>query len=146
MPGVEHRCKDCRADPPGRVRAAKYPGPRCHTHHYARRKAVRKARHGSHIVETYGITPEDYRALYVAQGGRCAGCRIATGRSKALAVDHDHRCVAGHSPAVGCRLCVRGLLCSTCNQLLGKVHDNPVRLFRLGLYLINPPSVDTLPM
>jgi hypothetical protein len=44
-------------------------------------------------------------------------------------VDHDHR--TGE---------VRGLLCSTCNRLIGFFRDDPVTLFRLALYLINPPA------
>lgn len=36
--------------------------------------------------------------------------------------------------------CVRGMLCATCNRILGHFRDDPVALFRLGLYLIDPPA------
>jgi Recombination endonuclease VII len=82
-----------------------------------------------HVLRTYGVTPDMHAALAEYQGGRCWGCRRATGASKALAVDHDHR--TGE---------VRMLLCSTCNRLIGHFRDDPVALVRLGLALVEPPS------
>ena len=66
-----------------------------------------------HIEKTYGLSEAGYRALYAAQGGKCYICRKATGKSRMLAVDHNH--TTGE---------VRGLLCSgsqsanTCNRLI----------------------------
>jgi hypothetical protein len=62
------------------------------------------------------------------QAGRCWGCRRATGRSKALSLDHNHK---NGIP--------RGWLCDKCNNILAHLRDDPVALFRLGLYLIDPP-------
>lgn len=78
--------------------------------------------------------------LYRVQGGRCAICKIATGRSKRLAVDHSHKCpVGGHDPKVGCQFCVRGLLCSTCNVYLGRIRES-IDAYQRGIdYLKNPP-------
>jgi hypothetical protein len=70
-----------------------------------------------------------YRLLIQFQGGRCWGCRRATGKAKRLSVDHNHR--TGE---------VRMLLCSTCNNIVGHFRDNPEALIRLGLALIDPPS------
>jgi hypothetical protein len=78
-----------------------------------------------HVFNTYGITPEEYRAIYLAQRGRCYVCRSARGvhpddprgrGGRRLAVDHNH--------AVGYRRsAVRALVCSggdrTCNRILG---------------------------
>lgn len=80
----------------------------------------------------YGITLEDYEALWLAQGGKCAnpGCDNAyplwgTGdRNEILCVDHDH--------ATGQ---VRGLLCSGCNKTLGYMQDDPGCLTGLISYL-----------
>lgn len=58
------------------------------------------AAHAAHIEKTYGITPEQYDAMYKLQGGRCYICRRKT--QKRLAVDHDHD--TGK---------VRGLLCAS---------------------------------
>lgn len=96
------------------------------------------------IERKYGITEAEYRALYAAQGGRCYICRTATGRGRLLAVDHDHRCGAGHPPERGCRRCVRGLLCSgsqsanTCNRLIGIYGFDA--LVRAIEYLRDPPA------
>jgi hypothetical protein len=68
--------------------------------------------HARAIFERYGLTSEDYDALYEFQGGRCALCRIATGKSRRLTVDHDHK--TGK---------VRGLLCRPCNNILGMARD-----------------------
>lgn len=69
----------------------------------------------SWLKTRYGITPEDYLAMLVAQGGCCAICRTATpGRgAKHFSVDHDH--ATGE---------VRGLLCFKCNAALGLLGDN----------------------
>lgn len=72
----------------------------------------------------YGVSPEQYDEMRERQGG-CAVCgaeRSVDGR--ALAVDHDHQ--TGH---------VRGLLCSSCNQGIGRFKDNPERLRAAALYL-----------
>ncbi len=73
------------------------------------------------LLDLYGLTPYEYRLLYVAQKGRCWICRTARGihpddpkarGGRRLAVDHDH--ITGK---------VRGLLCSggdkTCNRVIG---------------------------
>lgn len=130
MGQVITRCVDCD---PASKRPAPHPGPRCATHHRATLKARRVRAHGTRVQRVYGLTPGDYEALYEAQGGRCAICQRATGASKRLAVDHEHR--LGFT-----RSATRGLLCSTCNQLLGWFRDDPELLIRAGLYLVNPPA------
>lgn len=83
----------------------------------------------------YGVTPADYRGLYLAQSGRCAICRKATGKhpddprgrgGRRLGIDHNH--VTGF---------VRGLLCTggdkTCNRIIGWL--GPEALERAADYL-----------
>lgn len=83
------------------------------------------------IEATYGITADEYQSLYEFQGGRCAICRIASGKARRLAVDHDHSLEGRES--------VRGLLCGPCNfDLLGR-HDKD-SLERAIDYLDNPPA------
>jgi hypothetical protein len=63
----------------------------------------------------HGITADERDALVRLQGGKCAICGRADRR---LQVDHDHR----HCPGpTGCRQCVRGMLCRSCNSGLGLI-------------------------
>lgn len=125
-------CIDCTAyakawGDPIPKRSAPNPGPRCATHHREVVKERKKAAHLKHVAKTYGDV--DYWALYEYQGGVCAICRIATGKTKNLAVDHDHQ--SGD---------VRGLLCSPCNRMLGHARD-AVAFFVRGIdYLRYPPA------
>lgn len=123
----EKKCKDC---PPESKRAAPFPGPRCYSHHHAKKKADRKRNHDRYVQRTYGLGPGDYEKLYRAQGGKCYICQRARGKSKNLAVDHDHKTGA-----------VRGLLCKTCNHdLLGHCRDDVNMLQRAIDYLTDPPA------
>lgn len=94
----------------------------------------------------YGITAEQYRAIYLAQQGRCFGCRAKRGihpddpagrGSVRLAVDHNH--AIGNRPQA-----VRALLCRTgdmsCNRILGAVRDSPLVLERLAATLRQAPA------
>jgi len=72
------------------------------------------------------MTPEQYDAMLVAQGGGCAICGTKEpGRKKGVfAVDHDH--ITGK---------VRALLCTNCNIGIGNLGDDPVRLRTAADYL-----------
>lgn len=103
---------------------------RCKPCHRAQMRAAR-------WKKTFGITPEQYEQIKDFQGGRCAICQVATGHAKALAVDHDHsHCGKGS----GCVDCIRGCLCSNCNNMLGFAKDDPEVFRRAVDYLNNPPA------
>lgn len=83
------------------------------------------------VQRVYGLEPGEYARLLAIQGGTCAVYRCparGTGKKK-LAVDHDHKTGA-----------VRGLLCSTHNQLLGAAGDDPIVFRSLAEYLECPPA------
>lgn len=96
------------------------------------------------ILTEYGVTPEFYRRMYLAQSGRCYICRKAKGvhpddprgyGGRRLGVDHDH--------AIGNRIeAVRGLLCTggdrTCNRIIGWLDAQALE--RALLYVTNPPA------
>jgi hypothetical protein len=92
------------------------------------------------VQATYGLLPGDYERLYIGQGQRCWICQRATGATRKLSVDHDHRKGCAHEPSRACRACVRGLLCRRCNDLLGHVRDDTDTLYRALWYLANPPA------
>lgn len=81
----------------------------------------------------YQITLEQYEALLAKQGGVCAICGSEDESGKMLAVDHDHACCPGTDRS--CGKCVRGLLCSACNQGIGKFRDDIGRLESAIAYL-----------
>lgn len=97
------------------------------------RREVSDRAHRARVARVYGIEPGDYDKLYAAQGGRCALCLRATGASRRLSVDHDH--------ATGK---VRGLLCRTCNGILGHARDDPYYFDRAWRYLVLPPANSVL--
>ena len=122
-------CKDCGST----SRALKAPGPRCATCQRARKKALSEASWTRGIMARYGLTPEQYWALYEAQGGVCYICERATGKVRRLAVDHDH--ATGY---------VRGLLCKPCNSVLAHLRDDVLAAYRLSMYLRYPPAHDVI--
>ena len=70
------------------------------------------------MIKDFGITHEQYMELHEKQNGLCGICGqpetvVMYGKQMDLAVDHDHD--TGK---------VRGLLCSNCNNGLGRFYDN----------------------
>lgn len=86
------------------------------------------------LLWRYGITREQYDALWESQGEACAICRRTELSSKrGWHVDHDHECCP--EVARSCGACVRGILCTGCNTALGGFQDNPDHLFAAWGYL-----------
>lgn len=118
--GRDGYCKECRrtrdqARAAGRnkevaAKLAKDP------HHYRRKK----------LVALYGITIDQYDAMFCAQGGKCAICRmpesrVLYGKTAHLVVDHNHD--TGK---------VRSLLCHRCNTALAAIEDAGFRAAALN--------------
>lgn len=94
---------------------------RCHAHYM----------HGRVMRKTYGIEPEQYDQMLIAQNGLCAICgrvekvlHSSTQKLKALAIDHCHNSGV-----------VRGLLCCNCNRAIGLLQDNPALLRKAARYI-----------
>ena len=131
----EHLCIDCAREqipgvhvPASKIRkivTADGEPKRCTTHLRRFKTRQRQQARGRAVERTYDISAKDAGELLVFQGGRCWICRKATGASKLLAVDHDHA-----------DDWVRGRLCSTCNQFIGRqLGDDPQKAARLIGYL-----------
>ena len=76
------------------------------------------------LQSKYGITPEDYKRMLVAQDNKCAICgRSQEEFKKKFSVDHNHETGA-----------VRGLLCIPCNIKLAAL-DNKEFLRKATIYL-----------
>lgn len=80
-------------------------------------------RRSGHLMNTYGITLEDFDRMLDDQGGGCAICGGPPKRAR-LGVDHNH--ITGE---------VRGLLCELCNMGLGhfKTDEEGARLLKLAI-------------
>lgn len=80
-----------------------------------------------HLLNTYGITIDDYNSMFTLQDGRCAGCNKHQSEiGKTLHVDHDHETKV-----------VRGLLCNKCNMAIGLIKENVSTLKEMIKYLEN---------
>jgi Recombination endonuclease VII len=99
------------------------------------------------LWDNYKLTPEQWQKIYDHQGGVCYICgRPEHVAGRRLAVDHSH--LDG---------LIRGLLCSKCNPLLGKLENAFVRLgmkkdglnlvaivLRIALYVKSPSATEAL--
>lgn len=77
-------------------------------------------------MRAYGMTADDYVTMLSKQSGVCAICHGVNKSGKRLSVDHDHS--TGK---------VRGLLCTNCNNGIGRFKDDPIRLVAAANYLNN---------
>lgn len=85
---------------------------------------------------TFGISSDEAKLVEEAQDGGCI-CAPWTNYDgsgkRALSTDHNHRTGV-----------VRGRLCKHCNDLLGRVHDDPAYFRAMIAYITNPPAVRVL--
>lgn len=109
--GPSRPCSKCGVDTPTK------PGVPVCDHCKVNPRPRRQEYERSRNLGMYGLSPADFDALVVKQGGRCAICGTSDPRgdgglfkrkSLTWSVDHDH--------ATGA---VRGLLCSACNCAIG---------------------------
>lgn len=101
---------------------------------WARNNATKVAK--AKQLSRYSITHELYEDLLQAQGGGCALCKRKENSGISFCVDHDHSCCPGGK---SCGMCVRGLLCSSCNRALGKFGDDANGILNLLEYIDRRP-------
>ncbi len=83
-----------------------------------------------------GLTPEKFQEMLGAQGHACAMGREPFEDGQPIFIDHDHACCPGDK---SCGMCVRGLLCLTCNVALGYIEAYSERAaFYLGQTQLQP--------
>ncbi len=76
------------------------------------------------IKRRYGVTEDQYNALFETQDGVCAICLKKCAARARLGVDHCHTTKK-----------VRGLLCVKCNNAIGLFNDDPQLARRASEYL-----------
>ena len=84
----------------------------------------------------YNLTKEEFMKILEDQGRKCAACGADNPgvKGRDWHIDHDHACCPGGKC---CGKCIRGLLCQSCNLILGMAKDSPQRLLALIKYLEN---------
>lgn len=125
-------CRDCTRV----LRRANYIREQSNPERAAKSRARKRNRDqtGNQLRIRYGISVEEYQKMLAAQGGVCAICQRSETKTRCgklcrLAVDHSHTTGA-----------IRGLLCNTCNTMLGNVRDNIDILQAAIEYLHNQPQ------
>ena len=83
------------------------------------------------LMRVFGISKATFERMLKSQGGGCAICEtklgmVRAGKQLRLCVDHCH--------STGM---VRGILCNSCNNGLGRFKDDPELLERAARYLKN---------
>jgi len=81
------------------------------------------------LRDSFNLTLGEYEQMFKAQQGKCAICnqpevQMRNGKLKALAVDHNHQTGA-----------IRSLLCTECNQMIGKAKEDKNILLSAIQYL-----------
>lgn len=96
-----------------------------------RKKAKRLQGRARRQEKVFGITLEEEALIVEFQGGACICAKWTgyNGSSRSLSTDHDHK--TGE---------VRGKLCKHCNDLLGRVKDDPDYFRRMVAYLEDLPA------
>jgi hypothetical protein len=85
------------------------------------KEKTRERARAKRLMDNYKLTVEDYEAMLKYQGGVCCVCRQPEPtKGRRLSVDHNH--------TTGL---IRGLLCSRCNPILGKI-ENAFKRYALG--------------
>lgn len=105
---------------------------------YRKNPATKKRREQARAAKRYGITIQEYDAMFKAQKGLCAICgkpertrNRVDASIRSLAIDHDHK--TGK---------VRALLCVQCNGGLGQFDDN-LKLLQAAILYLSPKATRT---
>lgn len=108
---------------------------RCHPCQLSdKRQHYAAAEKGQAYRRRYGMTLAERDAMLAVQGGGCAICQTTEpGGRGDWCTDHDHACCPTKSKS--CGKCIRGILCFSCNVMLGCAKDNPMTLATAVEYL-----------
>ena len=83
----------------------------------------------------YKLNDEQYKRMLADQNNSCKTCKIkfdSTSNYTKPNIDHDHECCEGRR---SCGKCTRGILCGSCNLMLGRSKDNIQTLQNMINYL-----------
>ena len=95
------------------------------------------------VLLCHHITMQDFISLWRSQKGCCKICGVNPGRPdewpkrQGLQIEHDHSCHCGKTKGTSCGHCIRGLVCQSCNLMLGyyERHKGPLSIDIFDKYL-----------
>jgi hypothetical protein len=82
-------------------------------------------------INRHGISVDQYNKLVNKNNGSCWICG-GNDQGKRLAIDHDHQCCKEN---YSCGKCIRGVLCQSCNMIIGHIENNKIDLNKIDQYL-----------
>jgi hypothetical protein len=97
----------------------------------------------SKLKGRFNLSMDQYAWLQSTQNSLCFLCNQPetrvhqSGTVNHLSIDHDHRCCSEGGKS--CGKCIRHLLCTMCNTILGYVEAKPVLLPRFADYVDRRP-------
>lgn len=124
--GINSYCKPC-TNAMQQERRATPEGAQAHRKASKKWREENNERHRDNNARwKYGVDHGTYETMLAAQGGKCAICGTAEPGTRVgrFAIDHCHGTQK-----------VRGLLCASCNNGLGRFRDDPSRLLAAATYL-----------
>lgn len=83
-------------------------------------------------AKRFNITIDKIENMLISQSGRCDICENQLSGKKDPCIDHDRSCCKSTK---SCGKCVRSMLCSHCNKMLGFARDNEKILLSAVKYL-----------
>ena len=108
--GIKPWCKECYKE---------------YGNKYMRKLRETSGSKGDHYKNKYGITRDQVTVMLEERNYKCDICNQESDhRYDKLCVDHNHK--TGK---------VRGMLCFSCNVLIGQAKDDPIRLEKSANYL-----------
>jgi hypothetical protein len=81
---------------------------------YKTRPEIRDSKKNTNLKIKYGLTLEEFNSLLESQSFGCAICRVELTGGKDTHIDHCHETKR-----------IRGLLCNSCNNGIGRFKDSP---------------------
>lgn len=123
--GLEYRCKECSKrlscewdmlnKPKADARKKRW---------LARAKKIGpklRQKRNYDVSKKYSLSASQMDSMLIDQCGLCACCSIQMRSVNEPHIDHDHSCCDSKK---SCGKCVRGLLCASCNHMLGNAKDS----------------------
>ena len=128
--GVRSSCKACRKQTRKNSRHKK---PEVYREQKVRYKLKNSEKHKNSLYKSiHKITYDEYLEMIKNQENVCKICGASPQGDRFWALDHDHNCCGkGRS----CPKCQRGVLCQSCNKILGFAKDNKEVLAKAIEYL-----------